>query len=434
MNKQLQNKISVLGLTKLVETHLWAKILMALFMGSLVGYLIGPSFGLIPTSFVKPIGNWLGFPGQIFLTLIQMVIIPLVFASVITGIADGEDVESIKKVGVRILIYNIVTTSVAISVGIFLTLWLKPGSRMSKKSIENFMGEAPSANVVDNVKTLEVSNLPDTLVSLLPQNPLNSMVEGQMFQIVIFAIVVGVAILGMERESRKPVLKLLNSIKEISMTVIGWSMQLAPLAVFGLMARLTLSVGAEVLFGLSGYVGTVVLGLFIILLFYLFLLSLIGKTNPLSFLSSAKDVQLLAFSTSSSAAVMPLTMKTAEEKLNVSPQVSKIVIPLGTTINMDGTALYQGVATVFLAQVFQVDLSVSQLILVVFTSTAASIGAPGTPGVGIMVLASILSSVGIPASGIMLIIGVDRLLDMSRTVINVTGDLTAAKILNRLSQ
>jgi len=208
-------------------------------------------------------------------------------------------------------------------------------------------------------------------------------------------------------------------------------MLLAPLAVFGLLAQITTKIGLEVLFGMGIYVGTVLLGLFILLCLYLLIVLVISRRSPWKFLSAVRDVQLLAFSTSSSAAVMPVSIKTAEEKLGVRSSISQFLIPLGATINMDGTALYQGVATIFLAQVFGVDLGVSGLLLVIVTAVGASIGSPGTPGVGIVILATVLDSVGIPLSGIALIIGVDRILDMSRTAVNVTGDLTACTVMDR---
>ena len=215
------------------------------------------------------------------------------------------------------------------------------------------------------------------------------------------------------------------------MTVVGWAMRLAPLAVFGLMAQLTTKIGLNAILGMGVYVGTVLLALLLLVCLYLLLIFLLAREQPLQFLNKTRDVLLLAFSTSSSAAVMPLSIKTVEEKLNVHPSVSQFVIPLGATINMNGTALYQGVATMFLAQVFGVDLGISALLLVIVTAVGASIGSPGTPGVGIIILAMVLETAGIPAAGIVLIMGVDRILDMSRTAVNVLGDIVAAKLMNK---
>jgi Na+/H+-dicarboxylate symporter len=215
------------------------------------------------------------------------------------------------------------------------------------------------------------------------------------------------------------------------MTVVRWAMWLAPFAVFGLLAQLTTKIGLNALLGMAVYVGTVLLGLLLLMLGYLVLLFVFARQHPLAFLRSAREVLLLAFSTSSSAAVMPLSIKTVEDKMGVRPSVSQFVIPLGATINMNGTALYQGVAAIFLAQVFGIDISTGGMLLIIVTAVGASIGSPATPGVGIVILALVLDSVGIPTAGIALIMGVDRILDMSRTAINVCGDLTACVLMNR---
>ena len=255
-----------------------------------------------------------------------------------------------------------------------------------------------------------------------------------MLQVVLFAIVFGFAIVLMPRAQAKPLLELLSSLQEVCMTVVKVAMRLAPYAVFGLMTQLSSKIGFEALLGMAVYVGTVLLGLAILLGFYLLLITIIGRRSPLSFLSSAREVMLLAFSTSSSAAVLPISIKTAEDKLGISPSVAQFIIPLGATINMDGTALYQGIAAIFLAQVFGIDLSTSAMLLIIVTTVGASIGAPATPGVGIVILAMVLNSVGIPVAGIALIVGVDRILDMSRTEVNVCGDLTAAVVISRWLQ
>jgi Na+/H+-dicarboxylate symporter len=244
-------------------------------------------------------------------------------------------------------------------------------------------------------------------------------------------MVVGVALVMMAPQQSKPMLDLLGSLQEVCMTVVKWAMWLAPYAVFGLIAQLTAKLGLDALLGMAVYVGTVLASLLLMLIVYLIIIFLVARQRPLAFLMAVRDVLLLAFSTSSSAAVMPLSIKTAEDKLGVRPSVSQFVIPLGATINMNGTALYQGVAAIFLAQIFGVDIGAGGMVLIVLTAVGASIGAPATPGVGIVILSMVLASVGIPASGIALIMGVDRILDMSRTAINVCGDLVAAKLMDR---
>jgi len=215
------------------------------------------------------------------------------------------------------------------------------------------------------------------------------------------------------------------------MTVVRWAMLLAPYAVFGLLAQLTSKIGLDALLGMAVYVATVLAGLALLLVLYLVALFVFTRHSPVSFLKSTRDVLLLAFSTSSSAAVIPLSIKTAEEKLGVRPSVSQFIVPLGATINMNGTALYQAVAAVFLAQVYGIDLGLGAMVLIVAMTVGASIGSPATPGVGIVILAMVLSTVGIPPAGIALIMGVDRILDMSRTAINVAGDLLACKLMDR---
>ncbi len=216
------------------------------------------------------------------------------------------------------------------------------------------------------------------------------------------------------------------------MAIVTWVMRLAPLAVFGLLAQVTSRTGLDAILGIAVYVLTVFLGLVCLLAFYLLIVTTLGRRSPTIFLAHVREVMLLAFSTSSSAAVMPLSLRTAEEKLKIRPAVSRFVVPLGTTINMDGTALYQAIAAIFLAQVFGVDIGATGVLVILVTSIGASIGSPGTPGVGIVILATILASVGIPTAGIALILGVDRILDMSRTAINVAGDLTACVVMERL--
>ena len=278
---------------------------------------------------------------------------------------------------------------------------------------------------------LNIGELPQKLIGLMPANPLSSMVESNMLQVVVFAMVVGVALVMMAPQQSKPMLDLLGSLQEVCMTVVKWAMWLAPFAVFGLMAQLTAKLGLDALLGMAVYVATVLASLLLMLVVYLIIIFFVARQRPFAFLGAVRDVLLLAFSTSSSAAVMPLSIKTAEDKLGVRPSVSQFVIPLGATINMNGTALYQGVAAIFLAQVFGIDISAGGMALIVLTAVGASIGAPATPGVGIVILSMVLTTVGIPASGIALIMGVDRILDMSRTAINVCGDLVAAKLMDR---
>jgi len=430
---QINTPINYLSghLTRLVKGRLWLKVLIGMLLGIATEMLIGPTTGWFDADTATTIGNWLALPGQLFLTLIQMIVMPLIFASVVRGLTSSESFEQLRKMGIGVVIYFVVTTTLAIIIGISVALAINPDSFVDANSLKITAqsSAAPVSSVQATAPTL--SELPQKLVTLLPSNPLSSMVEGQMLQVVLFAMVIGVALVMMSAAQSRPLLELMASLQEVCMTVVGWAMRLAPFAVFGLMAQLTTKIGLNAILGMSVYVGTVLLGLVILLCVYLLFIYIVTRELPFHFLRNTRDVLLLAFSTSSSAAVMPLSIKTAEEKLKVHPSVSQFVIPLGATINMNGTALYQGVATIFLAQVFGVDLSMSALTLVIVTAVGASIGSPGTPGVGIIILAMVLETAGIPTAGIVLIICVDRILDMSRTAVNVCGDLVAAKLMNR---
>lgn len=416
-------------LQSLVKGKLWLKILIGMFLGIAVGIVLGPSVALVEPEISFIVGDWLAVPGSIFLGLLQMIVIPLIFASIIRGIASSEDMDQLRKMGSRIGIYFLLTTTISISIGIVVAILIRPGDYISSEMVRGTIGTG--AVPANNVSTPAIGEIPGLIGTFLPSNPLGAMVNGQMIQVVLFTIIIGIALVSMPPKQSKPLLDLAGSLQEVSMIVVKWAMLLVPVAVFGLLAKLTARLGIDTLVGMAVYVGTVLLGLAILLCFYLIIVLLVSRCNPFSFLKAIRDVQLLAFSTSSSAAVMPFSMKTAEEKLGVRPSISQFLIPLGATINMDGTALYQGVATIFLAQVFGMELGLGAVLLIIVTVVGASIGTPSTPGVGIVILAVVLTSVGIPASGIALIIGVDRILDMSRTAINVTGDLTASTVMNR---
>lgn len=414
-------------LVGLIQGRLWLKVLVGMALGLGVGTLLGPSVGLVAPDTGATIGNWLAFPGQLFLATIQMIVIPLVVASVIRGLAASENLEQLKKLGIRVTIFFAITTALAATIGLVVAGVVNPGESM-RGLVQTEITQVPNT---DSMESPSILALPDTLIGLLPGNPLGAMVEGQMLQIVIFSVIFGIALVSMVPAQAKPMLELLGSLQEICMTIVRWAMGLAPIAVFGLMAQLSTKVGLSSLLGMAIYVLTVLFGLLLLLAIYMLLLKVVVGEQPIKFLSGTRDVLLLAFSTSSSATVMPLSIKTAEQHFNVRPSISQFVIPLGATINMNGTALYQSVATVFLAQVYGIDLSFGSLALIVAMAVGASIGSPATPGVGIVILAMVLETVGIPTSGVALIMGVDRILDMSRTAINVTGDLVACALMEK---
>ncbi|WP_236980430.1 dicarboxylate/amino acid:cation symporter [Membranihabitans maritimus] len=417
-------------LQRLTEGKLWLKVIIAMVMGVAIGWLLSPSIGWVESSVSKSIGDWLALPGNLFLKLVQMIMIPLIFTSIVSGIISNTG-EELKKMGLRLVLYFLATTVISISIGLFLSKIFQPGK---------YLFESGAFYTEDNVGAENAQpsssfvNIPDSITDLLPSNPLASMVSGEMLSIVIFTIIVGIAITEMKDDAAKPLINLFYSIQEICMTVVSWAMLLIPYAVFGLTAQLVSNAGLESLSGLGYYIIIVLLGLAIMLIVYMVLVSVLGKKNPFSFLQKIREVQLLAFSTTSSAAVMPLSMKTADEKLGVSSKISDFIIPVGATINMDGTAIFQCVSVVFLSQVYGLDMSLSSIVLVMVTILAASIGTPAIPGGGVVILASVLQSSGIPSEGLMIIIGVDRILGMFRTAINVTGDLTACVIFDRWSR
>lgn len=413
-------------LAGMVEGRLWLKVLIGMFLGLVVGTALGPSAALVDPQTGATIGNWLALPGRLFLATIQMIVIPLVVASVIRGLAASENLEQLKRLGTRVTLFFAVTTALAAMIGLFIAGVIEPGASMT-----SLAQNQPAVEVTSAPAGPSISAIPETVVSLLPGNPLDAMVQGQMLQIVIFSVIFGIALVSMQPVQAKPMLELLGSLQEICMTVVRWAMKLAPVAVFGLMAQLATQSGLDALLGMAVYVLTVLIGLFIMLCVYMLMLMVFVGEHPLKFLRASRDVLLLAFSTSSSATVMPLSIKTAEEQFGVHSSISQFVIPLGATINMNGTALYQAVATVFIAQVYGVELGMGALALVVAMAVGASIGSPATPGVGIVILAMVLQTVGIPPSGIAIIMGVDRILDMSRTAINVTGDLVTCVLMDK---
>ena len=416
-------------LTFLIRSKLWLQIVVCMVLGITVGLLVSAEgAALVSEEAAVLITGWLVLPGHLFLALIQMIMLPLVVSSIVLGIAGAEDLSKLRKMGLRIAPYFVGTTTVAVLIGVVLAIFIAPGQYVDPLLLSETLADS---GAVDLAKNLEKLTLHDRIVGLIPANPLSAALDESMLQIVVFAILMGIALASIAPDRAKPLLEISKSVQELSMKIVSWAMVIAPLAVLGLLAQITMQVGVNALVGMSAYVGTVLLGLGFLLGFYLTVVFIVGGISPSYFLSQLREVQLLAFSTSSSAAVMPLSIKTAEEKLGIQPSTAGFIIPLGATINMDGTALYQVVAAVFLTQVFGVELSSGELLLLITTTIGASIGSPSTPGVGIVILATILTNIGVPGSGIALIIGVDRILDMSRTAINVTGDLAACVVMDK---
>ena len=410
-------------ITYLVKKKLWAQVIVALFFGLVLGIILGPEAGIVEKDTAEIITNWLSIPANLFLKIIQMIIIPLIFASIIRGLTSAGNMEQLQKLGFGVAVYFVITTIIALTIGILVVTAISPGNLIDGSLIrESF--DIEDTEPIERAE-FDIQDIPQSILGVIPSNPLASFMSGEMLSIIIFALIVGVSMISLPKKSSEPILDLLESIQKITMKVVSWAMRLAPFAAFGLIAGITSKIGLSALTVLGAYMVTVVIGLALMVLIYMIIIKFFTKRSLSSTFSMMRDAQLLAFSTSSSAAVMPLSIKTAEEKMKVKPKVSQFIIPLGATINMDGTALYQIIAVFFLAQLFSIELGFTTIILITLTALAASIGAPSAPGTGIVILSTILIAAGIPPVAVVLLLGVDRILDMTRTTVNVTGDLTA---------
>lgn len=416
----------------IIDQHLWLKILLGMVFGAGLGLFLSPQAlnFLDNEALTSSIGEWLALPGILFLGLIQMVIIPLIVCSIILGIAESKNLETLGRIGLRIIPYFILTTAISITIGIILVNVIKPGMVIDQSLAQSAIESGATEGRIPS-QTFDDLSIPDRIANMIPTNPAKAQLDRNMLQIVIAAILIGIALITIPDATGKPFKDLCIAGQVLSMKIISWAMAIAPYAVFGLLCNITIKLGLEAITSVGLYAATVLLGLGCMLCVYLLFIAIFTKQSPLQFLNNIKEVQLLAFSTSSSAATMPFSIQAAEDKLNIRHEISRFIVPLGATINMDGTALYQAVAAIFLCQVFGIELSTGETVLLLLTTIGASIGTPATPGVGLVVLATILVSIGVPAEGIALIIGVDRILDMCRTTVNVTGDITAAALMNK---
>lgn len=411
--------------------NLWKFILVGMVSGILIGYLLQDSEFL----FLVP---WIALPGNIFLGLLQMIMVPLVLTSVSLGICSqseqSDSNQNLAKMTSFALVYFTLTTAIAITLGVLLTELIQPGKVLDPTTLQTLNLQSNVSNIPTS-DSLSASSLtekiPDQILSILPKNPLQALTQANMLSIVVFALILGIALAKMDSDKSKPIRELFQSIQDFAMIVVDWALKISPFAVFGLMAQAISKLGLDLLSGLAYYVGTVVSGLLSVFICYSIVCYVIAKVNPIQFFINCKELILLALSTSSSVSIMPVTLETSIFKFKVKQRIAEFIVPLGATINMDGTAIYQGIATIFLAQLYGIELNLVELISLVATVTAASIGTAGTPGVGIVILSGILASFGIPIEGIAVIFGVDRFLDMIRTAVNVSGDVTATVVTNR---
>ncbi|MFS0865148.1 dicarboxylate/amino acid:cation symporter [Fredinandcohnia sp. 179-A 10B2 NHS] len=388
------------------------KILLGLGLGALVGFILN----LTSPALFEDLNYWLFKPlGQIFLNLIKMLVVPIVFISITLGVAGLGDPKKLGRIGAKTIGYFLVTTTIAIIIGLSLAAVIQPGAG------GNFQTEG-----LQYEGQTEAPPIMETLLGIIPTNPVEAMTQANMLQIIAFSIFVGLAltVLG---DKTKGILNLFEQANEIMMYLVNLVMKVAPYGTFGLIATAIGSQGYDAIKAMLSYF-LVVLGALLIHAFITYggTVALLGKMNPIEFFKGFAPAMTVAFSTSSSSATLPVSMETAQKNLKVPEPISSFVQPLGATINMDGTAIMQGVATIFIAQAWGVDLSMVEIITVIITAVLASIGTAGVPGVGLIMLAMVLTSVGLPAEGIALIIGIDRLLDMTRTAVNITGDAACA--------
>lgn len=353
--------------------------------------------------------------GQIFINLLRMMVVPLVLVSLTCGAASLGATGKVGRLGGKTIGLYLLTTALAVSLALSLALIVDPGLGAGEVA-----GTSYAASSAPSIK--------DTLVNVVPSNPVAAMAEGAMLQIILFAIFLGLA-LNKAGAAGTRLREMLDDLNDVFMRLITMIINLAPIGVFCLMVKLGVTVGWSEITKLLAYFMTVVVALLLqMLVMYPLLLKLLSGLNPLTYLRKMREPMLVAFSTSSSGATLPVTLRTVEHRVGVSNNVASFAVPLGATINMDGTAIMQGVATVFIAQYFGIDLTAGDLLVVVLTATLASIGTAAVPGVGLVMLAMVLDQVGLPVEGIGLIIGIDRLLDMMRTAVNVTGDGMVATI------
>ncbi|MCT7946599.1 dicarboxylate/amino acid:cation symporter [Shewanella septentrionalis] len=395
---------------------LTSKILIGMGTGIVLGLILRNAFP--ESDIVKDYitEGFLHVIGTIFISSLKMLVVPLVFISLVCGTCSLSEPSKLGRLGGKTLAFYLFTTAIALVVAIVSAVLIHPGNAsLASEKMEYIAKEAPSLSSV--------------IINIVPTNPMQALSEGNMLQIIIFAVIFGFAIAHIG-ERGKRVAALFEDLNEVIMRVVTLIMQLAPYGVFALMAKLALTLGLETFGSVVKYF-FVVLGVLLVHAFIVYptLLKLFSGLNPFIFIRKMRDVQLFAFSTASSNATLPITIEASEHRLGVDNKIAAFTLPLGATINMDGTAIMQGVATVFIAQVFGIELSLTDYAAVVVTATLASIGTAGVPGVGLIMLAMVLNQVGLPVEGIALIIGVDRLLDMVRTAVNVTGDCVATVII-----
>ena len=398
------------------------KVFIGLVSGIIVGALLYPmKENPIVSKYI--VSGLFEFLGQGFLRLVKMIIVPLVFASLVTGTAAMNDVKKLGRIGIKTLAFFMGTTAIGIIAAIVGANILKPGAGIVLENVQQTQFVAKEADSFVKV-----------LLNIIPTNPIEALVKGEMLQVIFFAVMTGfvITILG---EKAKRLQGIFEEVNSLMLKMVSLIMELAPFGIFGLIGKTFITLGWAAMKPLASFIiVTYILLLFHGLVVYQILLRIYAKESPVAFLKKILAPMTLAFSTSSSAACIPLSLKTLKEEFNVEEKISSFTIPLGATINMDGTAIMQGVATVFIAQLYNIHLTTNDYFMVVLTAVLASIGTAGVPGVGTIMLSMVLSQVGLPLEGIGMILAVDRIVDMGRTTVNITGDLVCSVIIDRIEK
>lgn len=398
------------------------KVFIGLVSGIIVGALLYPmKENPIVSKYI--VSGLFEFLGQGFLRLVKMIIVPLVFASLVTGTAAMNDVKKLGRIGIKTLAFFMGTTAIGIIAAIVGANILKPGAGIVLENVQKAQYVAK-----------ETDSFVKVLLNIIPTNPIEALVKGEMLQVIFFAVMTGfvITILG---EKAKRLQGIFEEVNSLMLKMVSLIMELAPFGIFGLIGKTFITLGWAAMKPLASFIiVTYILLLFHGLVVYQILLRVYAKESPVAFLKKILAPMTLAFSTSSSAACIPLSLKTLKEEFNVEKKISSFTIPLGATINMDGTAIMQGVATVFIAQLYNIHLTTNDYFMVVLTAVLASIGTAGVPGVGTIMLSMVLSQVGLPLEGIGMILAVDRIVDMGRTTVNITGDLVCSVIIDRIEK
>ena len=411
---------------------LWKQMTLGMLAGLICGWIAAPTgMDMMPADTLSAALPWIMLPAKLFMALIGLIVMPLVFTSVMLSVCSGSDSGFVKKTGSIVIVYFVISTMLAVLLGMGLSALINPAQYVG----DGWAGLAANHSVSSAIAALgdgPKASVPDMIAALIPVNPALIFVNQSMLHIVVAAVIAGLATLSLALAQRDTLVRVADAVQAACMKVVDWAMVIAPLAVFGFLFRLVSDMGGDAFATLGAYVATVLIALGCIMAAYLLLVTFVARRNPLTFLRQCRDALILAFSSSSSAATMPLSMETAEEKLNVRPEIARLVIPLGTTVNMDGTAIYQIIVALFLINLMGIELTTAQTVILAITVVGAAIGTPGTPGVGIVVLGGTLAKLGVPPESIGLILSVDRFLDMCRTVVNVSGDLTASVVMDRI--